>query len=50
MQKPKKQRERPPVKSMPDPIPDTPGNIARVLLTTPPKKQSDWKYQKAGRD
>ena len=50
MPKRKKQRGRPPVKSMPEPIPDTPENIAQALLTTPPKKEGDWKYKKEGRD
>ena len=26
------------------PIPDTPENIARAVLNTPPKKEKDWKY------
>ncbi len=50
MRKPKKQRGRPPARPMPEPIPDTPENVARALLTTPPKKESEWKYQKEGRD
>ena len=50
MPKRKKQRGRPPVKSMLEPIPDTPENIAQALLTTPPKKEGDWKYKKEGRD
>ena len=29
---------------MPDPIPDTPENIAKAVLTTPPKKPHEWKY------
>ena len=47
--KPKKLRGRPPVKQMPEPIPDTPENIAKALLTTPPKKDSEWEYPKEGR-
>ena len=39
-------RGRPPVLIMPDAIPDTPENIARAILTSPPKK--DWDYLKPG--
>ena len=44
--KTKKQRGRPPVKLMPEPIPDTPENIARALLTTPPKKKATGNTRK----
>ena len=27
---------------MPDPIPDTPENVARALVTTPPKNDDEW--------
>ena len=37
---------RPP-RPMPDPIPDTPKNIAKALLSTPPKKADEWEYLKA---
>ena len=46
MLEPKKQRGRPPVKEMPEPIPDTPENVAKALLTTPPKKEDEWEYKK----
>ena len=36
---------RPP-KPMPDPIPDTPENVARALLTSPPRRPDDWEYKK----
>ena len=39
-------RGRPVEKPMPEPIPDTPENIARALLTTPPKSEKDWDYLK----
>ena len=29
---------------MPEPIPDTPENIARAMLETPPKKTEDWRH------
>ena len=31
---------------MPAPIPDTPENVARTLLTTPPKDEADRDYLK----
>ena len=40
----KQPRGRPVTNRMPEPIPDTPENIARALLTTPPKKDGDWDY------
>jgi len=33
-----------PKKTMPPRIPDTPENIARAILNTPPKKAQDWEY------
>ena len=39
-------RGRPVEKPMPEPIPDTAENIARALLTTPPKDEDDWDYLK----
>ena len=29
---------------MPETIPDTPENVARALLNTPPKKPAEWDY------
>ena len=35
---------------MPDPIPDTPQNVAKILLTSPPKRRDQWRYiQQHGR-
>ena len=31
---------------MPAPIPDTPENVARALMSTPPKDEGDWDYLK----
>lgn len=42
----KRRRGRPVEKPLPDPIPDTPENVARALLTTPPKDEGDWDYLK----
>ena len=39
-------RGRPVKNTMPEPIPDTPENIARALLTTPPKGEDEWDYLK----
>jgi len=41
----KKKTGRPP-KPMPEPIPDTPENITRAFVNTPPKKEGDWDYLK----
>ena len=37
-------RGRPPTLTMPDPIPDTLDNVMDAVLSTPPKKRSEWKY------
>ena len=39
----KKQRGRPPL-PMPELIPDTPENVMRAIVNTPPKKE--WRYLK----
>ena len=41
-----KPRGRPVTNTMPEPIPDTPENIARAILTTPPKGEDEWDYLK----
>ena len=41
---PQRPRGRSRTHSMPDPIPDTPQNVARALMTTPPPKESEWQY------
>ena len=38
---PKRSRGRPRTHPMPDPIPDTPENVARSLMTTKPKPESE---------
>ena len=35
---------RPSTLTMPEPIPDTPENIAKAVLNTPPKKRHEWKF------
>ena len=42
---PKRKPGRPPT-PMPEPIPDTPENILKALLATPPKKREEWDYLK----
>ena len=45
MSKKKKGKRRSPQKrEMPEPIPDSPENIMRALVDTPPKKGDDWRY------
>lgn len=48
--KEKSARGRPVENEMPEPIPDTPENVARAAMQGPPKE--DWEYlkkQRAGR-
>ena len=46
MTKPKRKRGRPISRIMPDPIPDTPGNVARSIMRGPPKR--DWRFLQPG--
>ena len=39
-------RGRPVEHPLPEPIPDTPENILKALLATPPRKRKDWKHVK----
>lgn len=43
--KPKRSPGRPAL-PMPDPIPDTPKNVAKAILSTPPKDPKAWKFLK----
>lgn len=45
----KRPRGRPPL-PMPEPIPDTPENVARAVLTTRSKKEDEWQYLKDYRE
>ncbi|MDE0530711.1 MAG: hypothetical protein OXI01_04550 [Albidovulum sp.] len=47
---PKRERGRPVEKPMPDLIPDTPENIVRAVLESPPKREDQWKYFKLAGD
>ena len=42
----KKPRGRPVKLTMPEPIDDTPENVARIILNTPPKKRDEWEFIK----
>ena len=39
-----KKAGRPPTLTMPEPIPDTPENVMDAVVTTPPRKRSEWKF------
>ena len=41
-----RKRGRPP-KPMPEPIPDTPENVALALMTSPPRQPGEWDYLQA---
>lgn len=40
----KRKRGRLSKRKMPEPIPDTPENIMRAVLNTPPKPEDEWSY------
>ena len=41
----RRHRRRPrPAEPLPEPIDDTPENIARAILATPPKAADEWRY------
>ena len=40
---PRRKVGRPP-KPMPDPIPDTPENVALALMSSPPREPDEWEY------
>jgi hypothetical protein len=42
----KRPRGRPVKYEMPEPIPDSPENVARAVLNTPPRKRDDWEFVK----
>ena len=47
---PKRGRGRPVEREWPEPIPDTPENIARALMAGPPKAEEGWEYLKKHRN
>jgi len=46
MSPPKPKRGRPVENDMPEPIPDTPENVALACMQGPPKKAREWRYMK----
>lgn len=40
---------RPRTHFMPEPVPDTLENVARILMTTKPKRYDEWEYLKKAR-
>ena len=48
-EKSKRKRGRPTKYPMPEQIPDTPENVARVVMNTPPKKAEEYKFVKRRR-
>ena len=45
-----KKAGRPPTLTMPEPIPDTIENVMDAALTTPTKKQGEWKYMQQSKE
>ena len=41
-EQPKRPRGRPPTRRLPEPIPDSPENVARAIMAGPPK--AEWDY------
>ena len=44
--KPKRGRGRPRIYVMPEPIPDTPENIARIFMNSPVVPKGGWQFLK----
>ncbi len=42
----KRKRGRPPIYVMPEPIPDTPENIARIFMNSPKVPKGGWQFLK----
>jgi len=45
-ERPERPRGRPRTHPMPDPIADTPENVACILMNSPAKREGDWQYLK----
>ena len=45
----KRKRGRPPILPQPEPIPDTPENIARAIMQGPPKAEWDFEREAQAR-
>ena len=46
----KRKRGRPVKYTMPEPIDTTPEEVAKSILSTPPKKPHEWKFMKGYKD
>lgn len=46
--KPKNGSGRPLEKPLPEPIDDSPENVMRAILATPPRKDRVWRYMRDG--
>ena len=44
----RRKRGRPPGRTMPEPIDADPEDVARAVLSTPPKKRGEWRYLQDG--
>ena len=44
-----RKRGRPVEKPEPDPIPDSPENVLRALMTAPPRREDEWDYLRQAR-
>ena len=44
---PTRSRGRPPVRIMPELIPDTPENVVRAISQGPPKPAGEWNFMKS---
>ena len=40
----KRKRGRAVKRTLPEPIPDSPENIMRAIVSTPPKADDEWRY------
>ena len=47
---PRRPRGRPPTRRWPEPIPDTPENVARAIMAGPPKARDEWEYLRRHRE
>ena len=45
-EQPKRKRGRPVKKPLPERIPDSPENVLKAVLATPPTPRDGWRYQR----
>lgn len=46
----KRKAKRETGREMPEAIPDTPENVAKAILSSPPKPESEWEYLKTRKE